>query len=341
MFSFQSKTPSTLLGASLIIAALAAPHALRGQDTFAVSGTVVDQTTGEPLQYSVVGIPGQQSWDLTDENGVFELTEIEAGPYRFMVLRRGYYYADQNVNFAGPMNIQVDMSPEEENNPVGPGEVIGQIRDQESGRPIEGVTVELVPANQTVETDGQGNFRFQDVSTGAVLLRSRRVGYQPREDTTAAFPGITVDVKLTLAAAAIPLDPIVVVARSPFLAARGFYRRGESSNGFQAGRQEIEETTFNDLLPLFRRVSGVRMQRDRFGTPVLTNSRSRDCVLLTFIDGMRTPGFDMGTMPPEHVEALEVYLGVSVPMEYDHSCGVVLIWTRRPGGEEFWNRAAR
>jgi hypothetical protein len=201
--------------------------------------------------------------------------------------------------------------------------------------------VEVVPTGQTAETTSQGRFEFSDVSTGAILLQSRSVGYQPRADTIAAFPGITVDVNLTLAAAAIPLDPITVVARSPFLAARGFYRRGRSAIGWQANRQEIEENAFTDLLPLFRRVSGVRIQRDRFGTPVLTNSRSRDCALLTFLDGIRAPGFDMGTMPPEHVEAMEVYIGTAVPLEYDHSCGIVLIWTRRPGGEEFWNRAAR
>ena len=38
------------------------------------------------------------------------------------------------------------------------------------------------------------------------------------------------------------------------------------------------------------------------------------------------------------IEALEVYQGVNVPLEYSHSCGVVLIWLRQPGREEFRGR---
>ncbi len=38
------------------------------------------------------------------------------------------------------------------------------------------------------------------------------------------------------------------------------------------------------------------------------------------------------------VEALEVYQDLNMPPEYSHSCGVVLVWMRRPGRGEFRNR---
>ena len=46
-------------------------------------------------------------------------------------------------------------------------------------------------------------------------------------------------------------------------------------------------------------------------------------------------------LAPGSVDGIHEGMRLSVPLEYDHSCGIVLIWTRRPGGEEFWNRAAR
>lgn len=80
------------------------------------------------------------------------------------------------------------------------------------------------------------------------------------------------------------------------------------------------------------------MERDPFGGAILTSTRGRSCPLAVYVDGIRAPGFDLNSLPPDAVEALEVYQRVNVPAEYSHSCGVVLIWMRRPGGEEFRSR---
>ncbi|MCH7473448.1 MAG: carboxypeptidase-like regulatory domain-containing protein [Gemmatimonadetes bacterium] len=324
----------------LTVIALLVAHPIAGHgqtDGFTITGTVVDKSTGNPLQYAVVGLPGHKSWSLSDQNGVFTLTGLEGGPDRFVVLRRGYNYADHSVHLTGPMEFRVEMTPEDVSDPAGPGRVVGRVLDQESGQPIEGVTVALAPTAQQAETDSRGRFEITDVSPGALLLQARRVGYQPRVDTIVAFPEVTVDVELTLATAALPLDPITIVARSPFLEARGFYRRAGGS-GWQANRSAIEAVDPRELERMFDRVAVVRVERDRFGGTVLTSRRGTRCVFGVFLDGIRAPGFDINTLPPDAVEALEVYQGLNIPPEYSHSCGVVLIWMRRPGREEFRNR---
>ncbi len=184
---------------TVIALLVAQPIAGHGQtEGFTITGTVVDKSTGNPLQYAVVGLPGHKSWSLSDQNGVFTLTGLEGGPDRFVVLRRGYNYADHNVRLTGPMEFRVEMTPEDVSAPVGPGRIVGRVLDQVSGRPIEGVTVALAPTAQQAETDARGRFEITDVSPGALLLQARRVGYQPRVDTIAAFPAVTVDVELTL-----------------------------------------------------------------------------------------------------------------------------------------------
>ena len=322
-----------------VIALLGAhPIASHAQtEGFTITGTVVDKSTGNPLQYAVVGFPGQASWSLSDQNGVFTLTGLEGGPDRFVVVRRGYNYADHNVRLTGPMDFRVEMTPEDVSAPVGPGRIVGRVLDQESGRPIEGVTVALAPTAQQAETDSRGRFEITDVSTGALLLQVRRVGYLPRVDTIVALPEVTVDVELTIATTALPLDRITIVARSPFLEARGFYRRAGGS-GWQANRIAIEAEDPRELERMFDRVAVVRVERDRFGGTVLTSRRGTRCVFGVFLDGIRAPGFNINTLPPDAIEALEVYQGQNVPPEYSHSCGVVLIWMRRAGREEFRNR---
>ncbi len=327
----------------LTVIALLGAHPIAGHaqaEGFTITGTVVDKSTGNPLQYAVVGFPGQQSWALSDQDGGFELTELEGGLYRFMVLRRGYYYADQNFRLAGPRNIEVEMTPVDASLPVGPGRVVGRVLDQASGRPMEDVWVGLAPTSQQAETDSRGRFEITDVSAGALLLQVRREGYQPRLDTIVAFPGVTVDVEVTLATTGMPLRRITIIARSPFLEGRGFYRR-VGGGGWQANRIAIEAADPPELERMFDRVEVVRVERDRFGGTVLTSRRGARCVFGVFLDGIRAPGFNINTLPPDEVEALEVYQGSNVPPEYSDPCGAVLIWMRRSGREEFRNRANR
>ncbi len=338
--SRRTRISSNGLSATLAFVVLgAAPKVGYTQaDVLTVTGTVVDQRNGAPLQYAVIGVPGQRVWDLTDEAGTFTLERMRPGRFRLIVLRRGYYYPDKDVDFAGPLELRVEMTPEDESTPVGPGRVVGRVLDQESGNPIGGATVRLLPTGQETRANGQGRFTISDVSAGALLIQVRQLGFQERSDTIAVLPGITTDVTVALATGAMPLDPINILGRSPFLEARGFYRRSMGS-GWQANRSAIEAEDPFDLERIFSRVSGVQMERDQFGGAILTSTRGSRCPLAVYVDGIRAPGFDLNSMPPDAVEALEVYQGVNVPAEYSNSCGVVLIWMRRAGREEYRNRS--
>ncbi len=141
----RTREPSNALTTTLAFVALcAAPKVGHTQaDGFTVTGTVVDQRNASPLQYAVVGVPGQRVWDLSDDAGAFILERIQPGRFRFIVLRRGYFYHDKDVNFVGPLDVRVEMTPEDEANSVGPGRVVGRVLDQAFGRPVGGATVRL------------------------------------------------------------------------------------------------------------------------------------------------------------------------------------------------------
>ncbi len=58
------------------------------------------------------------------------------------------------------------------------------------------------------------------------------------------------------------------------------------------------------------------------------------CVLPVWVDGVRAFDADLDRFPLEWIGAMEVYHGISTPIQYGggpagvNSCGVVLIWTR-------------
>ena len=315
--------------APLTIALCWPSASLTAQEAFSISGVVHDETTGEPLQYAVVGCTELRSWALTDANGAFTLDSVQPGMFRIITHRRGYYLANQPVRFTGPMQLVIDLTPEDDDMPEGPGDIVGVVRDQQTGQPIDGVQVRVVPTDQTTRTDNAGRFAIAGVSTGAIGLEFKRIGYEPRLDTLAAYPNVTVELDITLSAQPIELEPMIVVMRNPFLEASGFYRRAKARRGSQFTRAEIERRSPVDLGRFLQgRIPSVRVRRGRFGA-VLVSTRGRDCPLDVWVDGVRLLGFDINTYPPSEVEAIEVYTGTNTSVEYFSNCGVVLLWTRR------------
>jgi len=317
---------------AFLFGALAGGTQDAGAQTINMEGYVTDVETGEGLQYAVVGIPELKIWDLTDETGLYHLIGVTPGTYRFIALRRGYYWADQDVRFAESSQLDITMQPEHEKDPIGPGAIVGRIVQQGSTRGVNGVEITIIPTNQTATTDAQGRFEIRDISAGAVAMEMRRIGYQPRTDTLLSFPGTTLEVQIAMSEQAIQLDPITVTARPAFLEASGFYRRSNESSGSQFTNAEIQRIAVIDLSRVLVRVPGIRVQENRFGDITITSNRGGGCQLEVWVDGMRMPGFNIDTYPVEWIEAMEVYHGVGIPSEFFSRCGVVLLWTRQRAG---------
>ncbi len=302
---------------------------------FQFVGNVVSAVDASPLQYAVVGIPELEQWDLTDEGGAFELDVPDAGVYRLIVLRRGFYLVDAGVNLAPtggePVQILAELEEESPEAPLSPGRILGTVVDQENGRPVRDAQVTIQPTGQTATTDRRGAFDFADVSAGAILLEIEALGYATRTDTLASVPGVSLRVSLGVAPEAIPLEPLEVYVISEYLESVGFYRREIAGTGTTWNRQQIEAVQPQQLSDVFRRraVASVRVGVGTWGEVVLTSNRGRGCELATWLDGMEMPGFDMDTYPWEMVGAMEVYVGSQVPARFMNSCGVLLIWTAR------------
>ena len=106
-----------------VLFALSIPQMGFAQE-FRIDGYVLDEADGSPLQYTVIGIPELELWDLTDEMGYFELPRVLEGVYQFIALRRGYYMAVEVVQFEGATTIMVDMTEEDPDQPLGPGNLV-------------------------------------------------------------------------------------------------------------------------------------------------------------------------------------------------------------------------
>lgn len=310
-------------GLGLLLAVVA--QTAGAQEGYTVTGTVLDEASNEPLQYAVVGIPELEVWDLTDESGQYVLEGVQKGTYRFLVLRRGHYMVAQNIRFDRSGDVGVTLAPQRRDRPLGPGRLVGIVVDHESRKPVEDVEILVEPTDQSARTDRDGYFEISDISAGALRLTFRRIGYEPRIDTLAAFPGVTLDLEVEMAVRPIVLESIVVSALMPHLDAGGYYRRSRVGRGWQFPAQEVEQQPV--LARLFRNIPSVRVGQGRMGQQVLIHTREQ-CELEVYMDGVRTPGLGLDEIPPSWVLAVEVYVGMDVPPEYMDPCGVVLLWMK-------------
>ena len=174
--------------------------------------------------------------------------------------------------------------------------------------------------------------------------------------------------KPTVVAAATeaPVAPAVVVVESPGnTVMREFERRRRRGNGSYLTRAQIDRMHAARLTDLLRTMPGVSVEMGAHGTLVVELRRSKSftitpmpaakadssasapptagaavgqaaikkCPAGFLVDGL--PIDDSGTADaetrPEMIEAIEVYSGGMVPIEYsarNSECGVVMIWTR-------------
>ncbi len=199
-----------------------------------------------------------------------------------------------------------------------------------------------------VLSGSDGRFTISNVSAGAQVLEVRLIGYVAFDESVTVIAGQTLNIDVTLVAAAIPLKAVEVTGAPglrPVLEA--FEHRRARGNGHFFNQAEIarmQPRVFTDVL---RRVPGIILQpaSGSFGSNDMVRMNrtigvtgSRNCPVLFYINGMplQVSG-DMSInqyVAPEDVVAMEVYSGSSqIPPEFQSGllnsrCGVIVIWTK-------------
>jgi hypothetical protein len=220
--------------------------------------------------------------------------------------------------------------------------ILGRLIDDATRAPVANGTIRLLRADSSVVvsvvSDTAGRFRIATRNVGVHRLQAEHVGYR-----TAVSPPLQLALRDTLRldfhvlVNATLLSPIIVRAErtlAPYYAARGmddFYRRMMTMERALSGQfmtrddlEKWENSTTTHMLMEFRGVD-VRSARD---------IRMRNCAPRIYADGVEhqlLPGETLEqAFPPHMLEAVEVYVGNSVPGEFfGRSCGVIVFWRRR------------
>lgn len=236
--------------------------------------------------------------------------------------------------------------------------VIGSVVDAATLTPLPAVRVALRSEADTTSaaaqdheavTDGAGRFVLEGVPVGSYTLEVRALGYGEIDQPVRVAGASPFDIQVRLAPEALPLEGVVVTsARSPRLAAAGFYdRRGRASGDFLT-RDEIEARGALRTVDLLNRFAGVRILTSGRGGAGIVTLRG-GCRPDIIVDGVNLgPNLSPDEIiSPRDLEGLELYRGPGAPLNLSRStCGAVILWSADPalraeGGEPFsWRRLA-
>jgi hypothetical protein len=230
----------------------------------------------------------------------------------------------------------------------------GVVLDDATGAPVPTARIELRSVEAglltAAESDRDGRFALTPRQAGRYVLRVTHLGYEPLDSVAVhARAGESVQLELRLGRTAIPLEPVVVVARRRADVA-GFYERMQRGGmGSYVTREEIDRRPASRASDLLRTMPGIRVESTGANRSVVTMRGGLGrCLPTIYLDGMHIrqypeSGVDDWILPAS-LEGIEVYTSFASapsPLHAQGACGVIAFWTRTENGKPWtWRRFA-
>lgn len=319
-------------------------------DGLARVGYIADAYDGAPIGGAVVrvlGIRGSADRQyLSDAEGRVVLEPLPRGFYGLDVSSGGFARTEGTIPVPWDGDFLVLMEVVGDDVATSTGGIYGQINVQGTETGVSDVDVTVSgSARARGISNREGRFQLTDLPPGPIELRLERLGYEPRTIEVTIQPGRTLELYATMTVEPVDLAPIEVNVSSRYLQRSGFYRRARFVSGSRFTYREIEGMNAVTVADVVRRVGGVSVVSPEigFGSEAVSNRRrgvdagAGRCRLRPYYNGTPTVDFNLELVPPDEIEAMEIYQGASVPVEYlddtnrsGPSCGVVLLWTRDP-----------
>lgn len=226
----------------------------------------------------------------------------------------------------------------------GTATLVAVVTDAATGEPLGDAQVRLRGLRAGGATDGSGRLTLRGLPSGTVAVEVTRLGYNTLLAEVALLAGLSRNLPLEMRVDPVALDPIRAQATTregwarQMLEGRGFFQRRQTGQGVFMARNEIARSNARTMTQLLSRFRRLNIDYDEWGPtpPTRRQQQSRTprraCRPAFFVDGILVEGFDVNSVRPESIEALEIYRGASeLPPAFNrgtNGCGAVLIWTR-------------
>lgn len=218
------------------------------------------------------------------------------------------------------------------------------VTDATTGEPLDDALVHLRGTRVGSRTGDGGGLVLRNLAPGTAVVEVSRLGYGAASRPVRLAPGATHDLAVELRVDPVALSPVTAEAANSaswardMLESRGFFQRRSSGPGVFMVREDISRTNSRSMAQLLSRHQRLNVRYDAWTTAPSPRRRGMGpttmsgCRPAYFVDGILVEGFDVNSIQPDNVEALEIYRGASeLPPAFNRGtsgCGAVVIWSR-------------
>lgn len=213
--------------------------------------------------------------------------------------------------------------------------VTGTVRNAKGG-PVSGATIGVAGSARTTTTNDKGQYSLSGLPLGTRNIVVRRLGFVAVSIPVDLSSQVTKNVDAVLEEFVLVMDPMYVIAqRDRALARVGFSARRKQGLGDFRTRADFERTNPVYLSDIVGSMRGIRVDYVNGRRVLRSAGAGTDCVHLV-VDGNHWQPWEEGdtddAVLPQHVAAVEVYPGASVPPQFENGwsrgCTAVVVWTR-------------
>lgn len=209
-----------------------------------------------------------------------------------------------------------------------PAELVGQVADSQTQRPLESVRVSVLVAGLVVQTDAAGRFRLRGLPPGEWEIEVAAIGYHPARTRVTLTDGRIEQVTVLLRSNPVVLPPIDVTATHP----------APGAGTSVIDREHIEAMHAPDVPALLAGEPSVTITRHGGpGSPTSVSIRgSAPHEVLVLLDGVplndpTTGEVDLAALPLEQIERVTIMRGGTAARYGARAlAGVIAIERRHP-----------
>ena len=147
------------------------------EDKGNLSGTVTDNSKGEPIAGVLVQILNTSFSTTTDNNGEYQITDVPVGVYSVKASKSGYEsYTENNVQINKNQTTTLDFEISETGGGV--GSIDGFVADVINQTVIEGAYIVIEGTSFATYSSSEGIYFFENVPAGNYNITCTKNGYE-------------------------------------------------------------------------------------------------------------------------------------------------------------------
>ena len=321
---------------------------------------VIDSVTKAPVAFALVSLDESGVGALTDSTGRATLSNLLIGNQTLRIhtaaLDTLQVSSQARISVLDSTATLTIRTPNPRRVAARGGTLTGSVVSGEKRTPVIAAEVLVPDLGMATRTDGKGMFRLEHLPAGSHEVMVRRIGYQPVTSDVPLQANREVKRVFSLDEVVV-LDSVIVVDRGVAMAMQGFEDRRRRPFGHFFTRDSLARYEGRSVSNILEQINGIRLLRSPSGggatyvaslrrPPRLEGTNGGGpppgpCFAHVYLDHLLVykgahsgdPPFDINSLSPEQIEAIEFYAGpAETPAEFqtlDSDCGVLVIWTRR------------